>query len=453
MKTAEGSLMTKSLNKKQKIEWLVIYAFFVLGVVIMHLFMRMDLYDDSVNIELNSGFSCFEWVSFRYNAWSSRYIQELIGFFVLRAPFTWIVLDIIFVSLMPYLFTEITGAKGSERYLPFLLIALYPALNQCEAGWICTTMTYVWPVFFGLLTFFLFRKLMHSEKTKWYLLVIFYLSMLVASNHELLAVLMICVFIYEAFVMFKKKTADRRKILIILFAVILGILNIAIIMMSPGIRARAAIEVRFFEGYESLSLIRRLYLGINRCVKIFVTSPNALFIIFTALLGFLSMKRAKHIISKIVCVLPIAFLFAIHLVYPGVFTTTDVYEVYFSDPNTFGILLCGGLMLLILSFAILVSFRDDLTKGFLCVIVFVIGFATTAAMGLSPTIYASGYRTSIFTYFSLIFVTISLLVHEAGRVEEEGKKPFDYRPLIIVSAAVAGYVSILQVADFWKRVT
>ena len=443
--------MSKPLEKKQKIEWLVIYALFVLGVIIMHLFMPLDYGDDSINRELNSGFSCFEWVSFRYNAWSSRYIQELIGYFVLKAPAVWVVLDIIFVSSMPYLLTEITDSNGSERYLPFFLIALYPVMNQSEAGWICTTMTYVWPVFFGLLTFFLFRKLMHSEKTKWYLLVFFYLSMLIASNHELLAVLMICVFIYEAFVMFLKRTADRRKLLIILFAVILGVLNIAIIMMSPGIRARAAIEVRFFEGYETLSLIKRLYLGINRCVKIFVTTPNALFIIFTAILAFLSIKRAGHVISKLVCCLPVAFLFAIHLVYSGVFVTTDVYEVHLKDPHTFGILLCGGLMLLILSFAILVAFRDDLKKGFLNVIVFVVGFATTAAMGFSPTIYESGYRTSIFTYFSLIFVIISLLVHENERMEEEGKKALDYRPLVIISAAVAGYVSILNVVDCWKR--
>lgn len=108
-------------------------------------------------------------------------------------------------------------------------------------------------------------------------------------------------------------------------------------------------------------------------------------------------------------------------------------------------------MLLILSFAILVAFRDDLKKGFLNVIVFVVGFATTAAMGFSPTIYESGYRTSIFTYFSLIFVIISLLVHETERVEEEGKKPLDYRPLVIISAAVAGYVAILNVVDCWKR--
>ncbi|MCR5212333.1 MAG: hypothetical protein K6C41_07265 [Lachnospiraceae bacterium] len=440
-------------EKKQKIQWLIIYALFVIGVVIMHLFMRLDYGDDSANIELTSGFSWFEWVSFRYNAWSSRYIQEMIGYLVLKAPYVWVVLDIIFVSSMPYLLTKITGAKGNERYLPFFLLALYPVLIQSEAGWICTTMTYVWPVFFGLLTFFLFRKLMHSEKTKWYLLVLFYLSMLIASNHELLAVLMICVFIYEAFVMFLKRPADRRKLLIILFAVILGVLNIAIIMMSPGIRTRAAIEVRFFEGYEALSLIKRLYLGINRCVKIFVTTPNALFIIFTAVLAFLSLKRARHTLSKIVCCLPVAFLFVIHIAYPEVFVTTDVYEVYFSDRHTLIILLCGGFMLLFLSFAILVAFRDDLKKGFLNVIVFVVGFATTAAMGLSPTIYASGYRTSIFTYFSLIFVIISLLVHESERVEEEGKKLLDYRPLVIISAVAAGSVSILMVIDAWKRVT
>ena len=435
-------------EKKQKIAWLVIYALFVLGVVIMHLFMPLDYGDDSVNIELTSGFSWYEWVSFRYNAWSSRYIQELIGYFVLKAPYVWVVLDIIFVSSMPYLLTEITGAKGSERYLSFFLLALYPVMHQSEAGWICTTMTYVWPVFFGLLAFFLFRKIMHSEKTKWYLLVFFYLSMLIASNHELLAVLMICVFIYETFVMFLKRTADRRKLLIILFAVILGVLNIAIIMMSPGIRARAAIEVRFFEGYDTLSLIKRLYLGINRCVKIFVTTPNALFIIFSTLLAFLSIKRAEHLLTKIVCCLPAVFLFLIHIVSPGVFVTTDVYEVYFSDPKTVFILLCGGFMLLSLSLAILVAFRDELHKGMLNVIIFAVGFATTAAMGFSPTVYESGYRTSIFTYFSLMFVIISLLVHEAKRVEEEGKKLLDYRPLIIPAMVACGIITIRQVGSF-----
>ena len=445
-------IMQISLQKKQNIQWLAVYALFVAGVIIMHLFMRIDLYDDALNIELNSGYSAFEWVSFRYYAWSSRYIQEFIGYFILKAPVVWVVVDIVFVSLMPFFLTEITGAKGRERYLAFFLLALYPVLQQSEAGWICTTMTYVWPVFFGLLTFWLFKRLLNSEKMKWYLLVFFYLSMLIASNHELLAVLMICVFVYEALVMFLKRTADRKKMLIILFAVILGVVNIAVIMLSPGIRIRAAIEVRFFEGYETLSLIKRLCLGINRCVKIFVSTPNAIFIIFSTVLAFISLKRARHVISKIVCVLPAAFLFVIHLVFPGFFSVSDIYEVHLSDSQTLRALLCGGLMLLFLSFAILVAFWDDKKKGFLNVIVFVIGFATTAAMGFSPTIYASGYRTSIFTYFSLIFVIISVLVHEAKRADEEGKELIDYRPLVIIAFLGAGLASLLQVVDFWKRV-
>ena len=439
--------MLKSLQKKQNIEWLVIYALFVLGVIIMHLIMRTDLYDDALNRDwMNTGFSPLEWVSFRYNNWSSRYIQELIGYFVLKSSALWMVLDIIFVSSMPFFLTEITNAKGSERYLAFFLLTLYPVLQQAEAGWICTTMTYVWPVFFGLLTFWLFKKLLNSERMKWYLIVLFYLFMLVASNHELLAVLMICVFIYEAFVLFFKKTVDRKKLLLILFAVILGVLNIAIIMMSPGVGVRSATEVRWFEGYETLSLVKRLCLGINRCVKIFVTMPNAIFMILSAILAFLSLKRARHIILKLVCVLPAVFLFLIHLVYPGRFVASDVYEIHPSDPETFRILLCGVMMLLFLSLAIMVVFRDDQTKGFLNVIVFVVGFATTAAMGFSPTIYASGYRTSIFTYFSLIFVIISTLVHEAKRVEEEEKSVIDYRPLLILSFLLAGIFSIIQVA-------
>ena len=448
--------MPKAVQKKQNIEWLVIYALFVLGVIIMHLFMRINLNDDSINIELNSNFSCFEWVSYRYNAWSSRYIQEFIGYWIIKAPAVWRILDIIFVSSMPFLLTEITGAKGNERFLSFFLLPLYPVLNQSEAGWICTTMTYVWPVFFGLLAFWLFRRLMTAEKVKWYVLVFFYLSLLIASNHELLAVLMICVFIYEALLMFLKRPIDRKKMLIILFSVILGTLNIAIIMMSPGIKARAFMEVEFqgaFDGYDSLSLVKKLYLGINRCVKIFVTTPNTIFIIFSTLLAFLSLKRAKYIVSKVICCLPAVSLFLIHLVYPGVFVATDVYEVYFSDRDTVLILLCGVFMLLSLSFAIFVAFSDEHSKGFLNIIVFAVGFSTTAAMGFSPTIYSSGSRTSIFTYFSLIFVIISVLVHEAKRVEEEGKEPLNYRPLIILASLAAGCASILQVVDFWKLVS
>ena len=58
----------------------------------------------------------------------------------------------------------------------------------------------------------------------------------------------------------------------------------------------------------------------------------------------------------------------------------------------------------------------------------------------------------IFTFFSLIFVIISVLVHEAKRADEEGKKLIDYRPLVIIAFLSAGLASLLQVVDFWKRV-
>ncbi len=184
-------------NKRKENSYLIYILYFV-TVLVMVLQMRTDLWDDSATISMLEQFpKVTDWVVYRYNTWSARFIQESIGYFIVPHPNVWKMIEIIVIYTIPFLFTNILKWEPEDSLLGIFGFMIFPFTTMASAGWMCTSMTYLWPVFFALVYFSFFCRYMRNEKLYAWSYPVMFVSLIVACNHELMAAFVAAVIAYN----------------------------------------------------------------------------------------------------------------------------------------------------------------------------------------------------------------------------------------------------------------
>ena len=67
-------------------------------------------------------------------------------------------------------------------------------------------------------------------------------------------------------------------------------------------------------------------------------------------------------------------------------------------------------MIILIAFSLYFIFKDkkDMKKTYLALLIFFTGFISRYVMAFSPTVYASGERTSLFWYISICMLIVSI---------------------------------------------
>ena len=413
-------------NLRKKIEdpkfrVIVFMSCYVLGVICMHFFIGTDHGDDSASRELVQGYTLFKWVAFRYEKWSARFIQEGLGFIMIWHGGLWKVLDTIVLATIPVLYTYIVGLKERTLYAATVFFMIYPIMDMSEAGWICTTNTYLWPAFFALIIGALLKNLYVKQgQWKWYMYAILYLTVIIASDHELLAALMFVVLLYYIIVFYE----SYKKIPIpAVVSIVLNVLNIVLILGAPGNRNRLKTEtsIRFPE-FESFNLIDKMYIGITRVCKILIMQHNALFAVLCVVTMVAVFVYCKSTIQRIIGGIPVV----IEFIYDTILRSHvigDIYSINYKQKHTYVPLIISIVVLicLIASFVFIYDNMKDWKYCMLLILLLLAGLATSVAMGFSPTIYVSGYRTATFMYFAFIFINLHLCERIFDRFQWDAK--------------------------------
>ncbi|MBP3505500.1 MAG: hypothetical protein J6K43_03770 [Lachnospiraceae bacterium] len=388
--------------------WKFLFCIYAISVIVMNLFMKMDFGDDSVSKQITQGFTMLEWVFYRYNNWSSRFVQEGLGFFMIWHPLLWRIINTAILIFIPLILAYICDCKDSEKGICIIAFLMYPIIDMKSAGWICTTNTYLWPAFFGLLSVAFLKKYITNPKSfKWYLVITFYISLIIASNHELLAMLLLGVLIYYVGVYIFQ---NHRMPYVLMGAMVVAIINIIVILISPGNHMREELETaNWFVEYADFSFVDKVYLGITRVFRILVMDMNALYIAICCLIAIVGMKFFDSVIKKIIAVLPIMMIFVLKTMCTF-YVLGDVMAIDYRSISTYIPILFSVLMLICLTISLIEICKTSRTSGdgLLPIVMLYGGLATTVAMGFSPTIYASGRRTSTFMFVVLVYLLIEI---------------------------------------------
>ena len=386
----------KKIFKKEKVPILI----FMLAIAILHIFIQKEN-DDLYFSTVCENMGLFEFLGQRYNIWTSRIIVE--GVLVIFCNFLpieiWKIANIGMYGLLIYSVSKlfVTENKQKLNWILVISIALVPITILKEAGWMATMNNYLWVAATGLYAMIPIKKLLNNEKINVFRAISFVISAIYASNQEQMAGILFLV--YTFFLIYIIKNKKQKPILFIIYAIIL--LNLILIMICPGNANRKIQEEEtWYPEYSETSLSIKLSQGLTSMMDYVIGSGRILFYGFIALITYTMWRSSKDIKYRLLGMSPIILVVIFdevtrNLKEPNMIFKTCIYAL---------ILISIGICL----YNILCKKKEKDMKNFTPLLIYIVGILSRYVMAFSPTIYASGERTSFFWYISISILIILL---------------------------------------------
>ncbi len=382
-------------------------------VLLFHFVLPLNWADDSVFFQKAANIGLAEFL-----ANTARPLVDTVTYFFARFPVLWRLINPLVFLLNSLVLTELIPTKAKKRtWWIVTALILFPSFVLVDAGFIATTVNYLWPFTFGLLALLPIKKIIDGQAAKWYEFFLIVPCLIYACNMQQMSVLLIVVLTAVNTVFFCKKRPQLFALTELAISVICFIHSCSLNLSGENSRMFREIN-RYFPSFESLNIFQKVELGFSSTVYC-LTSEFSLawggflaFLIFLLVAVSIKKRRVMHIIP-ILCVV----LFS--LVTPMVNTFVSKKNPIFAEYRNFGLskaeyhfepLLDWIFLLIILT--VLYSVFLLLEKRRNCIVAtsaLVLGFGTRMLMGFSPTVWASGYRTFYIFFVALIFI-IAMIV-------------------------------------------
>ena len=139
----------------------------------------------------------FSSVIYNFSNWSSRVLVNLPIHIMLHFDYkVWLVIEMVLVVAIMYGLSYIFVVKNNFANNMILagLLLMFPFEYAVSAGWVTTTMTYIWPIAIGVLACTSIRKYFDGKKIKWYEYILYALATIYAANQEQMSVLLTLTF-------------------------------------------------------------------------------------------------------------------------------------------------------------------------------------------------------------------------------------------------------------------
>ena len=402
----------ENLKKLLKSEKIPIFIFMVV-IVILHIFIQKendDLYFSTVceNIGL------FDFLGQRYNMWTSRIIVE--GVLVIFCNFLpmeiWKVANIGMYALLIYSMSKlfVTENKQKLNWILVISLALVPITILKEAGWMATMNNYLWVAATGLYAMIPIKKLLSNEKINVFQAISFVISAIYASNQEQMAGILFLV--YTFFLIYIIKNKKQKPILFIIYAIIL--LNLILIMICPGnVNRKIQEEETWYPEYSETSLPIKLSQGLTSMMDYVIGSGRVLFYGFIALITYTMWRTNKDIKYRLLGMSPIILV----VIFDEVTRNFENPNMIFKTCIYLLILISIGICL----YYIFCKKKEKDMKNFTPLFIYIVGILSRYVMVFSPTIYASGERTSFFWYISISILIILLFKDKIFKLKKGEK--------------------------------
>ena len=423
---------------------LPIIGFFIL-ILALHKPMSF-VGDDIWYAKILSNQSLTSFLTYRYYEWSSRLIIDgLTVIFTKENYLIWKLIDITLYTLGVYLLIKFIN-KDNNKYITIMgvsLFLMYPFFDMASAGWIATTLNYLWCFVFAMISFIPLINELNGKKTNIFIYIISILSLIYAVNQEQSCLLILGInALYLIYCIIKKKKISRYNLLIVMISA----LSLTIVLTCPGNSKRVIAEtVRFYGEYANFGIIQKLYLGTIPTIGILL-KDKVLFTVFYIILSASALLKTKNKYLKyvlyfnIILILFLVFFktliditriplyLNIGLMHnPTVvsaFSTVDSITksmplindairlfTYKGMPNavTAPIILAVLISIYLIFSSCWMIFKTFGKEQLFPLILFIAGFMSRLAVGFSPTVFRSGSRTAFFFYITIITITLLLI--------------------------------------------
>lgn len=391
----------------------IIFAAVVFVIALYHIVLPISFGDDMVYKILLDEQTLMEFLRFQWEHWTSRILIEFVLLSVIKYDFLWRILDTVFVVALGTSLGRIT----EEKAFSYVILLLYPFHDMASAGWVNTTLNYLWPMCCGLLICVNYKKYISGDKLSPWTYLWSIPVMLFACDQEQMVVVMLILTCGLIAVCISQKQYKIPYVYLMLF---LNLLCLVKMILCPGNQARSVTETDIrYASFSGLSAGDKLFLGIYNVESNFIARPHILFFPITLLFAFLVFRKTMSGWKRMIAVVPAGLSLAHCILAESMTKWTKVFWRFEGgkfELESIGIyrwlvLLYFGLVLSSLVFTMYILFEDDMRRFWMMLIIWGAGLASAVMMGFSPTMFDSGARTMIFFCFVMMGVS-GICVHK-----------------------------------------
>lgn len=378
-----------------------------------------------------------DFLSMRYNSWSSRLFTETITVILLNLDMmVWRIFCVVNIMIIALSIKYLTGIGSSlwKNLFLCMLVAAFPFSYYMSAGWITTTTLYLMSAALGLVALCPVRKLVAGKRIVSWEAVLYVLSTVVACIHEQVCAIVLGVCLCSCIYCI---ASGKRLLKTQICQLVVCILDMLYIFTCPGNAARTAAETAtWLPEFAEWSLPEKVLRGIIHSTDYFFYNNSldvfCLMVIFLLTLLMLSAKAQKH--KKAIALGGALWLYAVQgiIILPETGKQIGLLQNGLLHRGEHGEnLLSGGIDIALAASAVFLTVLLFLELYWLLgksisfltgAMTLAAGFGSVAIVGLSPTLYASRNRLFYFLMYAVIIlmccVVNKLCPDRAGKREK-----------------------------------
>lgn len=403
-------ITTPLTGSEEKKHFLMLY----LAALVIHLFLPLNWGDDSI-FNTEAAMSITEFLK-----GSSRLLTDSMTYVFCRWHILWRLVNPVILTLLVKASSELIPAKNKQLTVKLLSVTLiYPTMIIVDAGFIATTVNYLWPITFAVINLLVFQKLYSGERFRPIHLAGIPL-LLYALNMEMMSAVLTFAFLFGCALMIYNKKVRILPFIQLIISV--GGLLVAYLGNINGDNSRMVREIgRYFPGYGELNIFNKLELGFSStfyCMTMKLSFASVAFIVFTSFLTIAVFRSSKNIALRLSASFPCIFavVFSIISVTPlkdSDFVTffTGGMQNYKMSKAVYTFEPVPDILFIIIAVCVLVTVafllrdKNEVIKSYL---ILAVGLGTRLIMGFSPTVWASGYRT--FAVFIITMIVVAVMI-------------------------------------------
>lgn len=423
------------------------FVFLFLVMFLLHLYLPINLLDDRHYRRMTELSRLVPYLENIYGEWSSRLliitaIRGMLGTF---PAIVWRILNPAVFAALGLIISRLVCRKPSSALNWFIVIMLFifPFIDLRSAGWVTTSLNYLWVAAAGLFAVLVAKKILSSERVQPLEPIAAIPLLLYGANQEQMAAVLTLVFMVMTALMLRQK----RFHWFIPASLLLSIASALFSLLSPGNAARRLVEMRDFIDFDALSLVDKLEIGYSSTLERLVFRPNLLFFTLVLVLTIGVVQQHQAVFTRLYA------LFALFgILYSGVFTWLGasqfpfLHQVQsqltdkgfitlqnFTQAGSYVPFILGS-VLLVMVFSLLVSSFEHRSSGLLAAGILLLGILSRVMLGFSPSIWDSSSRTMMFLYTAIILC--GALVFD----DKYHKRCYSLAPILMT----AGFIAVIS---------
>lgn len=391
-------------------QYKIFIVFFIIALFI-HMFLPLNWADDAIFMKKVANADILSFLN-----GSARPFTDGMTYILIKNQWLWRILNPFILSLLSFSIIKTAPVLSDKKCTVFVCASIiFPTMIMIDAGFVATTVNYLWAVTFGILNLLPLVNSYYGRKNNSFLLVLLVPLLIYSTNMQQMCAVLLAVFLFANVYFIFKKTF-KPYIFLQFVITLLGTLS-SLSLNFTGDNSRFAREAgRYFPDFDKLNIFEKTELGFSStfyCMTMETRFAFAGFIIFASFLAVMCFKKKKSTLIKVLSCIPVVYSLVFGIA--SLFTENSIAgglkhfrmtKAFYSFEPIVDIIFV--LILIILIYCIW-NLIEDMGQKFYAESAFLLGLGSRMLMGFSPTVWASGYRTFCIMFISFIYIALIIL--------------------------------------------